>query len=94
MSPIGLQSLATVLCLLAIQALGFLSALAARRSDGATGRTACQWLFIACLGLVGLSTAVLVSMASGWWLASGTTLSVMVLTTTYDCGVHSHLREW
>jgi len=84
MPAIGLESLAAVLCLLAIQALGVLSALAARRSEDVAGRTAFQWLFIACLGLVGLSTAVLVSAASGWWLASGTTLSVMVLTITYD----------
>ncbi len=84
MSPIGLESLASVLCLLAIQALGVLSAFAARRSASVAGRIALQWLFLACLGLVGLSTAVLVSAASGWWLSSGTTLSVMVLTITYD----------
>jgi len=84
MSPIGLESLAAVLCLLAIQALGVLSAFAARRSEGVASRTALQWLFLGCLGLVGLSTAVLVSAASGWWLSSGTTLSVMVLTITYD----------
>ncbi len=84
MSPIALESLGVISCLMAIQALGVLSAVAARRSEGVAGRIAFQWLFIACLGLVGLSTAVLVNAASGWWLASGTTLSVMVLTITYD----------
>ncbi len=84
MSPIVLESVAAVLGLVAIQALGVLSAFAARRSLGEAGGTAFQWLFLACLGLVGLSTAVLVSAASGWWLASGTTFSVMVLTITHD----------
>lgn len=70
-----------------VQVLGLLAACLARRSEGSPHQTVCQYLFLGLLLLVG---AVAVGSAAflgpGWWLSSGTTLSVMTLGATAEFG--------
>jgi hypothetical protein len=74
-------------CLGTIQLLGLISAAVVRLSEGSPQQTAWHRAFLACLGLVGVST-ILSSMgaAAGYWISSGTTLSVMVIAATCDFG--------
>ena len=67
-----------------IQTAGLLSACLARLGEGSTRQAGCQWLFFGCLSLVGLATMVALAVGPGACLASGTTLTVMVLTATWD----------
>jgi predicted membrane channel-forming protein YqfA (hemolysin III family) len=75
-----------IACLIAVQVLGILAAIAARLSHGSRRQGAYQCVFFACLGLVGLAAVCSLSVATGWLLPSGTTLAVMVLMTTWDFG--------
>lgn len=86
MPAITPESPALLCCLGAVQVLGLLSAALARLGEGSRRQVVCQRLFLACLGLVGLGTIVSLGMPSGWWVASGSTLSLMVVTATWDCG--------
>ena len=68
----------------AAQILGLVSAWCARLSEGSTRQTPCQWVFFACLILVGIATMLALRLGAGTWLTSGGTLSLMVLTVTCD----------
>jgi hypothetical protein len=78
----------------AIQVLGLLLAWMARLSEGSRRQTLCQRLFFAALVLVGLGTIVLLGMGPGYWLVSGTTLSLMVLTVTCDFSRSPRAGAW
>ncbi len=67
-----------------IHVVGLFSAWFARLSEGSHRQTQCQWLFLACLALVGVATLVASSLGAGIWLLSGATLSLMVLAAVYD----------
>jgi hypothetical protein len=67
-----------------IQIAGLLSAWLARLSEGSRSQASCQWLFFACLGLMGLTTMASVALGPRYWLASGATLSVMILGAIWD----------
>ncbi len=69
-----------------IQILGLASAWLARLSEGSAGQASCQRLFFACLALVALTTmaSIALSPTPKYWLASGATLSVMILAAIWD----------
>jgi hypothetical protein len=67
-----------------VQVLGLLSAGLARFSEGSRGQVACQWLFFACLILVGLTTMAALGFGPGHWILLGATFSTMVLSVTCD----------
>ena len=69
-----------------IQILGLISAWLARLSEGSPSQVSCQRLFLACLALVGLTTmaSIALSPTPKYWLASGVTLSVMILAAIWD----------
>jgi hypothetical protein len=72
-----------------IQVVGLLSAWLARLNEGSTRQVWCHWLFVACLALIGLATMAFVAIGARYWLASGTTLSVMVLAAVWDFRPHA-----
>lgn len=74
----------SILLYLLVLAAGLLSGLAARVSEGSRHQTACQVAFLVCLSAVGGTTILCLGGDPGAWLASGATLSVMVLTVTCD----------
>lgn len=63
---------------------GLLSALAARVSEGSRHQATCQWLFLLCLGLVGVTAIVELRDAPEAWLGAGTTFSAMVVGILCD----------
>jgi uncharacterized membrane protein len=67
-----------------IQIAGLVSAWLARLSEGSRSQASCQCLFLALLGLVGLSTMASLALGPRYWLACGATLSVMVLGAIWD----------
>jgi hypothetical protein len=73
-------------CLACVQVVGLASAWLARLSARSTRQASCERLFFCCLALVGMVTMVAFSLGAGAFLISGTTLSIMVLTTTWDFG--------
>jgi hypothetical protein len=78
-----------------IQVFGLVSATIARLGEGSGCQTLCQRVFLACLGLVGVATAVSVGLlAPGAWVACGATLSLMVLMATCDFGRASRVTAW
>ena len=74
-----------------LQVAGLVSAWLARFSEGSPRQTYCQWFFMACLGLVGFSIMLSMAFGTRYWLASGTTLSVMILAAIWDFS-HAHGR--
>ena len=73
-----------------IQAAGLISAWLARLSEGSRSQAPCQCLFLAFLGLVGAATMLSAALGPRYWLASGATLSVMVLGAIWDFRAHIH----
>ncbi len=86
MSAAGLESPALWFSIGAVQFLGLVAAAIARFSEGAGCWKACHGVFLGCLAVVGLMTAVSVTLSPGYWLMSGTGFSVMVLSATWDFG--------
>src|SRR5438046_10312065 len=78
-------------CLACVQVVGLASAWLARITSRSDRHTSCQVLFICCLALVGMVTMVALSLGEGAFLISGTTLSILVLTTTWDFGGAKHM---
>lgn len=72
------------LVLTALQAVGLTSAWIARKTEGSACERLSQRVFYGCLAAVGMATIVAVGLGPCYWLASGGTLSAMVLTVTYD----------
>jgi hypothetical protein len=68
----------------AIQFAGLAAVWLARRSEGSACQGICHVLCLASLAVVGISTVVCLLVDSGLWFASGVTLSVMVVATTYE----------
>ena len=67
-----------------IQMAGLASAWLARMSEGSRSQASCQWLFLVFLAVMGLTTMATVALGPRYWLASGTTLAVMVLGAIWD----------
>ncbi|MEX0676135.1 MAG: hypothetical protein WD063_03620 [Pirellulales bacterium] len=76
-----------------IQIAGLLSAWLARLSEGSSRQVWCQRLFVGCLALVGLSTMVVVALGARYWVASGATLSAMILAAVWDFSAHARVRS-
>ncbi len=83
MSPLGEVS-RDVWIVGAMLAAGLASAWLARLHEGSPWQTACHRLFFLCLVTVAGLTVVALHLGPGLWIASGATLSVMVITATGD----------
>jgi hypothetical protein len=70
--------------LLAVEAAGLISASLVRLSAGCRSHQSCQWLFFACLALVGCSTAVSMLISPICWLVSAITLAMMIVAVVWD----------
>jgi len=81
---------AIVWLLIAVQVLGLLSAWVARLSEGARCRGYAQCVFLGCLVVVAGTTIVALGLGPGYWLITGMTFPLMVLTVTCD---FSHTRR-
>jgi hypothetical protein len=81
-----LQASWTIWLVALIQLAGLGSVWFARASEGLTHQKLSQWLFVACLALVGGTTMLVVSLGPGVWLTSGGILSVMVVAAIFDSG--------
>lgn len=77
-----------------VELLGLAIAWATRISQGSRCQAFCQGLFFVCLAAVGGSTLVSLSLGPGWWLASGVSFALMVLTVTWDFSRSPRLSAW
>lgn len=66
------------------QVFGLVSAALARLSEGSAYQASSHRLFLASLAIVGVTTMTALLLSLNYWLTSGATLSVMVLTATCD----------
>jgi len=80
----GLDAVTIFYALFAVQLVGLGSAWLARMSEGSRCQGACQCFFFLCMVVVGTVTVLSLHVGPGWWLTSGTTLSLMALAATYD----------
>jgi hypothetical protein len=80
--------------LIVIQLLGLSSAWLARICEAAAYRQLVQSVFLGCLVLVAASTMVALGLGPCGWVASGATLSLMVLTVTCDFSRNSRAEAW
>jgi hypothetical protein len=80
----GFDSPALLWLLVAVQFIGFVSACAARLSEGSTRQAIIQYVFFGILAMMGAATVVAYAVGPGWWLACSTTLAVMLLMVTCD----------
>jgi hypothetical protein len=78
-----------VWCVAGIQIAGVASAWLARLTEGSPKQSPCQWLFVALLFAVGAITMLTIALGPRYWLASGATLSVMVLGAIWDFRAHT-----
>jgi hypothetical protein len=76
-----------------IQIAGLASAWLARLSEGSSRQASCQRLFVALLAVIGLVTMVFVTLGVRYWLASGATLSVMILAAIWDFRPHAGVES-
>ena len=72
--------------LLLSQTAGLLSAVATRLGSGSACHVSTRWLFSFLLSVVALGMVVSLDLGPTYWLTSGTTFSIMVLTVTCDFG--------
>ena len=91
---IDLDASAVFWLLVAIQLVGLTCAWMARLSEGSRWQTACQHLFVGCLAVVGAAALLSFGLGPGWWLAAGSTLSLMVLTVTCDFSRCTQAAAW
>ncbi len=73
-----------------IQLSGLVSGFMVRLSHRSRGEGLCQWVFLACLGAVGIATYWSLRLSPFAWMACGTTLCAMVLMAIWDFGPHPH----
>ena len=74
--------------LAAIQLMGVLSACLVRATEGMTGHTICQQLFLLSLALVGAATLVSLSIGHGHFMVAGSTLAIMTVAATWTPSSH------
>lgn len=70
--------------LLVMQVLGVFSVVFARLCERSQAQNCCQRLFFVSAILLGAGTLFALALGSGWWISSGTTLSLMGLGATLD----------
>ena len=80
--------------LVAIQLLGLSIAWLVRLGEGSPHQSSLQLLFFAFLTLVGGATIATLGLGPGRWLACGVTLTLMVLTVTWDSRRSSGDAVW
>lgn len=89
-----LETSSFVWALALVQFVGLISAWMARLSEGSRGQAHCHWLFLACLGLIGVATMLSVSLGLRYLLFSSLTLSAMVLVAVWDFRAHAETEAW
>jgi hypothetical protein len=90
----GIDLPAAFWLLLAVQVFGVCSACAARLSEGFPCQVVSRWIFLAALPLMGAATCLALAIGPGTWLACATSLTVMVLATTWDLRTKPDLAVW
>ncbi len=70
--------------LVAVEATGLASASLVRLSAGCRSHQSCQWLFFACLSLVGFASIVAMGISPLCWLLSAVTLAMMIVGAVWD----------
>lgn len=93
-SMFELESYVLFIVLVAIQMLGLASAAVARISIGSRHQGKFQWMFMTCLGLVGMGMVISLGVAPGLWIGSGASLAVMVLAATCEFGRSRRATAW
>lgn len=81
---IGSEAPDVVYLLAALHVIGLLSAWMVRVSEGSSRQIPCQCLFLAWLCLAGTVAMVCAGLGPGYWLASGTSVSLMVVCATCE----------
>jgi len=66
--------------------LGVIAAVMCRRCAGSPMEAACQRVYLGLLAVAGVVTMVSLYVGPLAWILSATTLAVMILLATYDCG--------
>jgi hypothetical protein len=74
-----------------VQALGLASAFLARLGERSGVQSLCHCFFVLCLCLVGLVTAISLTVGPVMCLACGSTLSIMSVAAVYDCNPSANL---
>ncbi|HTU27040.1 MAG TPA: hypothetical protein VMF30_16655 [Pirellulales bacterium] len=69
--------------LLAVEVAGLMSASLVRLTHGCRSHSSCQWLFFACLSLVGCGSVVAMVISPICWLLSGGTLAMMIVSVVW-----------
>jgi hypothetical protein len=80
----GFDSPAVLWILVVVQFVGFLSACAARLSEGSSRQAIIQYVFLGVLAIMGAATVFAFIVGPGCWLACSTVLAVMILMVTCD----------
>lgn len=70
----------------AVQLFSLFSAWIARLAEGSHRQASCQWLYLGCLALMGLTTMVSVAISFESWIFCSFTLSLMVVAVLWDYG--------
>ena len=91
---IELENYLAFAILVTLQVLGLASAAVARISIGSRHQGKFQWVFLSCLGLVGMSMVISLGVAPGLWIGSGAILAVMALATTCEFGRSRRATAW
>ncbi len=94
MPMIGVENAALGPCLFGLLALGMASACAARVSVGSCWQFLCQLVFTVCLLLVGLVTALTLTLSPNFWVVPAATFSLMLLMATCDFGRSRQAAAW
>ena len=82
----GKEDLLLLLIVALVQVGGLAGMAIARLSEKWERHTFCYTIFFVSMALVASTALMAASTGSGYWLLSGTTLSVMVIGATLDCG--------
>lgn len=80
----------TIWALVAVQTFGLASTWLARRTEGGNWQTACQWLFLAAMGLAGSGAVLSAAIGPGMCVMSGASLAGMTVGAVWDFGRSSN----
>jgi hypothetical protein len=76
----------TIWALVAVQTLGIASTWLARRAEGGSWQTTCQWLFLFAMALAGSGAVFSVAIGPGACVMSGASLAGMAVGAVWDFG--------
>ncbi|MEN6457789.1 MAG: hypothetical protein ABFC63_02575 [Thermoguttaceae bacterium] len=83
----GINFVAVIWLLVAVQALGLCSACVVRLSEGFGCQVISQCLFFVALPIMGVATCFALTVGPGMWVACAASLAAMILIATWDLRV-------